>query len=144
MTDSLVSSLSAAAGQHIVQVLAAELKIRPDQVSSTVAMLDGGATVPFIARYRKEATGDLDDTTLRTLDERLIYLRELEARRATILASIEEQGKLTDALRDAVGAGRKRPVTGSLNVLPSARLCRKTRKKMCWPAGNSRRSRRAV
>ena len=104
MADSLVSSLSEAAGQHIVQALAAELKIRPDQVSSTVAMLDGGATVPFIARYRKEATGNLDDTTLRALDERLIYLRELEARRATILASIEEQGKLTDALRAAIGA----------------------------------------
>nr|WP_269457681.1 Tex family protein [Nitrospira japonica] len=104
MAASPVSSLSDAAAQHIVQVLAAELKILPHQVSSTVAMLDGGATVPFIARYRKEATGNLDDTTLRNLDERLIYLRELEARRAAILTSIEEQGKLTDALRAAVGA----------------------------------------
>jgi uncharacterized protein len=67
-----------------------------------VALLNEGATVPFIARYRKEITGNLDDTQLRNLEERLLYLRELEDRRATIFASIEEQGKLTDALRAAV------------------------------------------
>ena len=68
------------------------------------ALLDEGSTVPFIARYRKEATGNLDDTQLRTLEERLLYLRELEERRAAILASIEEQGKLTDELRGAIEA----------------------------------------
>ncbi len=75
----------------------------PPQVSAAVTLLDGGATVPFIARYRKEATNNLDDTHLRNLEERLLYLRELEERRMVILASIEEQGKLTDELRRAIG-----------------------------------------
>ncbi len=78
--------------------------MRDNQVAATVDLLDGGATVPFIARYRKEATGTLDDAQLRTLDERLRYLRELEERRAAILASIGEQGKLTDELRAQVNA----------------------------------------
>ena len=78
--------------------LAAELAAKPSQVIAAVALLDEGATVPFIARYRKEATGGLDDTQLRLLEERLRYLRELEARRAAILASIEEQGKMTPEL----------------------------------------------
>jgi protein Tex len=78
--------------------LADELDIRTGQVCAAVALLDGGATVPFVARYRKEATGGLDDTQLRTLEERLGYLRELEDRRATILESIREQGKLDDEL----------------------------------------------
>jgi uncharacterized protein len=73
-----------------------------------VDLLDGGATVPFIARYRKEVTGGLDDTQLRLLEERLRYLRELEERRAAILASIEEQGKITDALKgDLLAADTK-------------------------------------
>lgn len=79
--------------------IAAELGVQPRQVQAAVALLDDGATVPFIARYRKEATGGLDDTQLRTLEERLSYLRELEERRATVLASIAEQGKLSDTLR---------------------------------------------
>ncbi|MDR0777050.1 MAG: RNA-binding transcriptional accessory protein [Azonexus sp.] len=79
--------------------IAEELKVRPAQVQAAVALLDEGATVPFIARYRKEVTGELDDTQLRTLAERLGYLRELEDRRAAVLASIEEQGKLTPELR---------------------------------------------
>ncbi|MCF4119750.1 RNA-binding transcriptional accessory protein [Antribacter sp. KLBMP9083] len=79
--------------------IADELGVREGQVAAAVDLLDGGATVPFIARYRKEVTGTLDDTQLRTLEERLRYLRELEERRAAILASIEEQGKLDDALR---------------------------------------------
>jgi len=79
--------------------IAAEIAARPQQVEAAVALLDGGATVPFIARYRKEATGGLDDTQLRQLEERLGYLRELEERRAAVIASIEEQGKMTDALR---------------------------------------------
>lgn len=86
----------------IEQRLALELVARPAQVAAAIALLDEGATVPFIARYRKEATGALDDTQLRLLEERLHYLRELESRRATIMASIEEQGKMTPELRDAV------------------------------------------
>ncbi|MDE2585472.1 MAG: RNA-binding transcriptional accessory protein [Betaproteobacteria bacterium] len=82
--------------------IAEELGVRPQQVMDTIALLDEGATVPFIARYRKEATGGLDDTQLRTLDERLTYLRELEERRGAVLASIEEQGKLTPELRREV------------------------------------------
>jgi protein Tex len=79
--------------------IAAELSVKPPQVIAAVALLDGGATVPFIARYRKEATGGLDDAQLRTLQERLTYLRELEERRAAVLKSVQEQGKLTADLR---------------------------------------------
>ena len=86
----------------IEQRLALELAAKPAQVAAAVALLDEGATVPFIARYRKEATGGLDDIQLRLLEERLRYLRELEERRATILASIEEQGKLTPELHEAI------------------------------------------
>ncbi len=82
----------------IEERLAAELGARPPQISAAVRLLDEGATVPFIARYRKEATGGLDDTQLRQLEERLAYLRELEERRAAVLASIAEQGKLTPEL----------------------------------------------
>jgi uncharacterized protein len=84
--------------------IAAELTVKPQQVTAAVALLDEGATVPFVARYRKEATGGLDDTQLRTLEERLAYLRELEERRAVILASIEEQQKLTPELRASIDA----------------------------------------
>ena len=84
--------------------LAAELNVRPAQVNAAVQLLDGGATVPFIARYRKEATDGLDDTQLRDLEARLGYLRELEDRRAAVLKSIEEQGKLTPELRAAIEA----------------------------------------
>ncbi|MFC4728892.1 Tex family protein [Coralloluteibacterium thermophilus] len=84
---------------RIAQQIAEEIAATPAQVKAAVALLDEGATVPFIARYRKEVTGGLDDTQLRLLEERLSYRRELEDRRAAILASIEEQGKLTDALR---------------------------------------------
>jgi protein Tex len=84
--------------------IAQELDVREERVTAAVALLDGGATVPFIARYRKEATGALDDAQLRTLDERLRYLRELEERRAVILDSIREQGKLDGALEAAIRA----------------------------------------
>jgi uncharacterized protein len=84
--------------------IAAELSVKPQQVAAAIELLDGGATVPFIARYRKEVTGGLDDEQLRTLEERLVYLRELDERRATILASIEEQGKLTPELRASIEA----------------------------------------
>ncbi|MFT4088989.1 MAG: Tex-like N-terminal domain-containing protein, partial [Gordonia sp. (in: high G+C Gram-positive bacteria)] len=79
--------------------LARELGVREAQVAATVKMLDDGSTVPFIARYRKEATGSLDDAQLRELEQRLTYLRELDERRAAVIHSIDEQGKLTDALR---------------------------------------------
>lgn len=78
--------------------IAEELGVRPQQVEAAVGLLDEGSTVPFIARYRKEVTGSLDDTQLRHLEERLRYLRELDERRASILSSIEEQGKLTPEL----------------------------------------------
>ncbi|MEN9492594.1 MAG: hypothetical protein RJA63_3043 [Pseudomonadota bacterium] len=83
----------------IEQRIALELAAQPRQVIAAIELLDGGATVPFISRYRKEVTGGLDDTQLRTLEERLGYLRELEERRSAVLASIEEQGKLTPQLR---------------------------------------------
>ena len=86
----------------ISQRIAEELDVREQQVEAAVALLDGGATVPFIARYRKEATGALDDAQLRTLEERLNYLRELEDRRVTILNSVREQGKLDAALEAAI------------------------------------------
>ena len=89
---------AAATTASVIARIAAELRVRDGQVAASVELLDGGATVPFIARYRKEATGALDDAQLRTLEERLRYLRELEERRAAILASISEQGKLTDEL----------------------------------------------
>jgi len=89
---------------RIITQLASELAARPAQIAAAVALLDDGATVPFIARYRKEATGGLDDTVLRNLEARLGYLRELETRRAAVLASIAEQGKLDEALRQAITA----------------------------------------
>ena len=90
--------------QKILRQIAAELKVAESQVRSAVDLLDGGATVPFIARYRKEATGNLDDIQLRELESRLSYLRELEDRRAAVLKNIDEQGKLTEALRGAIEA----------------------------------------
>jgi uncharacterized protein len=86
----------------IEQRLAQELSAKPAQVAAAIALMDEGATVPFIARYRKEATGGLDDTQLRLLEERLSYLRELEERRKTIVTSIEEQGKMTPELLKAI------------------------------------------
>ena len=82
----------------IHSLIANELNVGTNQVAAAVNLLDEGSTVPFIARYRKEVTGALDDTQLRTLEDRLRYLRELEDRKTSILASIEEQGKLTPAL----------------------------------------------
>ena len=86
----------------IIPTLAHELGITEQQVRTTVDLLDQGNTVPFIARYRKEATGGLDDAQLRTLAERLTYVRDLEDRKKTILAAIDEQGKLTDELRGLI------------------------------------------
>ncbi|MFB1487033.1 MULTISPECIES: Tex family protein [unclassified Thiocapsa] len=92
----------------ITRTLSQELAARPEQVEAAIRLLDEGATVPFIARYRKEATGGLDDIQLRLLEERLVYLRDLNERRATVLKSIEEQGKLTPELQaEIVGAETK-------------------------------------
>ena len=90
--------------QKIMGQLAAEIRIRPDQVKAAVELLDGGATVPFIARYRKEVTDGLDDIQLRELEARLGYLRELEDRRAAVIKSITEQGKMTPELLAAIDA----------------------------------------
>ncbi|HPA01904.1 MAG TPA: Tex-like N-terminal domain-containing protein, partial [Chiayiivirga sp.] len=94
--------------RHITRTIATDIAASPVQVEAAIALLDEGATVPFIARYRKEVTGGLDDTQLRLLEERLAYLRELEDRRAAVIASIEEQGKMSDALRaDLLAADTK-------------------------------------
>jgi protein Tex len=90
--------------QKILRQIAAELRVQDSQVRAAVELLDGGSSVPFIARYRKEATGGLDDIQLRELEARLGYLRELEERREAVLKSIEEQGKLTPELRSAIEA----------------------------------------
>ncbi len=92
----------AAVSSRISQIIATEIGAAPGQVNAAVELLDGGATVPFVARYRKEVTGGLDDTQLRKLEERLSYLREMEARRAAILESITGQGKMTEALAGAI------------------------------------------
>ena len=94
--------------QTIERQIASELNARPEQVQAAVRLLDEGSTVPFIARYRKEVTGGLDDSQLRTLESRLGYLRELEDRRQVIIRSIEEQGKLTpELMRELNGADSK-------------------------------------
>ncbi|MDB5777918.1 MAG: binding domain protein, partial [Polaromonas sp.] len=90
--------------QKIIRQIAAEIRVHEHQVKTAVDLLNGGATVPFIARYRKEATGGLDDIELRELEQRLSYLRELEDRRETVLKNIGEQGKLTPALRASIEA----------------------------------------
>src|ERR1700730_7946945 len=89
--------------------IARELSATVHQVVAAVALLDEGATVPFISRYRKEATGGLDDTQLRNLEERLTYLRELEERRTAILTSVEDQGKLTPTLRTSIEQAETHP-----------------------------------
>ncbi len=104
MSASLTPQAVDATQVKIVHLIAKELSVGGQQVAAAVALLDEGATVPFVARYRKEATGNLDDTQLRLLEERLLYLRELEERRAAILTSIEEQGKLTHEVRASIEA----------------------------------------
>jgi len=94
--------------QQIAQTIADEIGAQAAQTKAAIALLDEGASVPFIARYRKEVTGGLDDTQLRNLESRLTYLRELEDRRKAVLSSIDEQGKLSDALRELImGADTK-------------------------------------
>src|ERR1700736_2565786 len=117
----------------IVQRIATELTAQPRQVAAAVQLLDEGSTVPFIARYRKEVTGNLDDTQLRTLEERLLYLRELEDRRATIIASIDEQGKLTDELRAAIEGADSKQVLEDLYLPYKPK--RRTRAQIAREAG---------
>jgi protein Tex len=102
--DDVVTAPASASGQPVSRKIADELGVREGQVTAAVGLLDGGATVPFIARYRKEATGALDDAQLRKLEERLRYLRELAERRAVILESIRSQGKLDGALEAQIVA----------------------------------------
>ena len=115
------TAITATAQARINQLIAGELNANAPQVAAAVALLDEGATVPFIARYRKEVTGNLDDTQLRTLEERLLYLRELEERRVAITASIQEQGKLTPELEayfvEATDAYKNMQVLGSQRTL---------------------------
>ncbi len=113
--------------------IATELSVKPAQVQAAIQLLDEGATVPFVSRYRKEATGGLDDTQMRALESRLGYLRELEERRAAILASITEQGKLTPALEEAVRGADTKTVLEDL-YLPY-KLKRRTRASIAREAG---------
>src|SRR5471032_2065161 len=117
----------------IVQRIASELNVQPRQVAATVQLLDEGSTVPFIARYRKEVTDNLDDTQLRNLEERLIYIRELEDRRATIVQSIDEQGKLTPELRAAVEGADSKQVLEDLYLPYKPK--RRTRAQIAREAG---------
>ncbi|MBN3805215.1 RNA-binding transcriptional accessory protein [Paraburkholderia sp. Ac-20336] len=117
----------------IVQRIATELSVQPRQVAAAVELLDEGATVPFIARYRKEVTGNLDDTQLRNLEERLLYLRELEDRRAAIISSIDEQGKLTDELRAAIEGADSKQVLEDLYLPYKPK--RRTRAQIAREAG---------
>ena len=117
----------------IQQRLATELSAKPAQIAAAVALLDEGATVPFISRYRKEATGGLDDIQLRLLEDRLGYLRELEARRSAIIAAITEQNKLTPALLDAISHAADKTQLEDL-YLPY-KLKRRTRAQIALEAG---------
>jgi uncharacterized protein len=117
----------------IVQRIATELNVQPRQVAAAVQLLDEGSTVPFIARYRKEVTGNLDDTHLRNLEERLIYLRELEDRRATIIQSIDEQGKLDAPLRAALESADSKQVLEDLYLPYKPK--RRTRAQIAREAG---------
>jgi len=103
-----------AVADRIARTIASDIDARPEQVIATVALLDGGDTVPFVARYRKEVTGGLDDTQLRQLAERLGYLRELEKRRTSILSEIKDQGKLTDDLSRAIAVADTKAILEDL------------------------------
>jgi uncharacterized protein len=117
----------------IFERIAHELGVNTRQVEAAVTLLDGGASVPFVARYRKEATGGLDDTQLRGLEERLIYLRELEERRDTVLKSIAEQGKLSPELEAAIGAAETK--TRLEDLYAPYRPKRRTRAQIAREAG---------
>ncbi len=127
------AQVSAQTGSKILRGIAQELGVGLNQVAAAVGLLDEGATVPFISRYRKEVTGNLDDTQLRNLEERLDYLRELEQRRAAVLASIHEQGKLTEELRRAIEASATKQALEDLYLPYKPR--RRTRSQIARAAG---------
>jgi uncharacterized protein len=129
----MTNIISETAQIKIDQLIAKELGAGPEQVAAAVALLDEGSTVPFIARYRKEVTGNLDDTQLRNLEERLLYLRQLEERRAAILDSIEGQGKLTDELRGAIEAAATKQTLEDMYLPYKPR--RRTRAQIAREAG---------
>ncbi len=133
MTTESMQTSTDTAQLKIIPIIAKELGVGTHQVSAAVTLLDGGATVPFIARYRKETTGNLDDTQLRLLEDRLRYLRELEERRAAVLSSIEEQGKLTDALRASIDSATTKQAVEDL-YLPF-KPKRRTRAQIAREAG---------
>ena len=122
-------------------VIAAEINAGARQVTAAVALLDEGATVPFIARYRKEVTGGLDDTQLRTLAERLTYLRELDKRRETIIQSVREQGKLTEELEQSILAAASKAELEDLYLPYKPKRRTKARSRTCTPAIRSCASR---
>lgn len=128
-----MSELSPAAQAGIASSIAQSLKVSPQRVVAAIELLDSGATVPFIARYRKEATGGLDDTQLRFLEEQLTYLRELEQRRSAIIASIREQGKLTEELERQVLAAQSKQRLEDLYLPYKPR--RRTRAQVAREAG---------
>ena len=97
----------------IVKTLAEEFNIKEEQVTATIELIDEGNTIPFISRYRKEVTGSLDDATLRDLNDRLQYLRNLEERRETVSKIIEEQGKLTPEITFALNNAKNPSLRGA-------------------------------
>lgn len=103
----------------LVQQLASELAVRPNQVEAAIRLIDEGASVPFIARYRKEVTQGLDDTQLRQLDTRLAYLRDLYERREKVIQSLQEQNKLNDDLLARVNAAETKCFRRNLCAVPS-------------------------
>ena len=119
--------------QNIIQQLADEIKVKPSQITAAVELLDSGATVPFIARYRKEATQGLDDIQLRELETRLSYLRELEDRRQSILKTIDEMGKLTPELRIAISSAQTKQALEDLYLPYKSR--RRTKAQIAKEAG---------
>ena len=118
---------------NIPQKLADEFQLRQEQIDNTIALLDDGKTIPFIARYRKERTGSLDDQVLRAIDNRLQYLRKLEQRKSEILSAIESQGKLTPELTEKIQKAETLVETEDL-YLPY-RPKRKTRASMAIARG---------
>ncbi len=116
------------------QVLAAELNVKPWQVEAAVKLIDEGNTIPFISRYRKEATGSLNDEILRNLYDRLMYLRSLNDRKAVVLASIEEQGKLTAELKKSIEEAATLVVVEDLyaRTVRNAGRVRRSQKKKDW------------
>jgi uncharacterized protein len=133
MSEHAAERLAPSTQARINATIAQELGVVDRQVAAAVGLLDEGATVPFIARYRKEVTGNLDDTQLRQLEERLLYLRELEERRATIVASIEEQGKLDGPLLSALAAASTKQLLEDLYLPYKPK--RRTRAQIAREAG---------